>query len=443
MIYDLVDRILTKMSVCSENKRNNIRATILVTKEKRKHQRPIVFELKVDISHLNLKEREALKMFFVEARWLYNDILSTENPFKYDYKNIKVHVLNKDKVKEERELKYLPAKNRQDVLYKLKDSIKGLSVLKKTGKRVGKLKFKSEYNTIDLSQYGVTHKITGRNRIKINGIKRPLRVRGLAQLLKYDNLDYANARLVKKSSGYYIKFTCYKDITSKNIPHFPQMKSPHIGIDMGIKSTITTSNGDKYDISIRESERLKRLSRKMNRQVKGSKNRWKTRINLRKEYESLSNRRKDKANKIVSKLLTENQMVVMQDENIKGWHKGLFGKQVQHSALGNIKAKLKLSKQVIVVRQSFPSTKQCYRCGNSYDIELSERTYCCPVCGLTEDRDVKSAKSLLYEGLSSVNYIKFVPVEYREVTPVETKPLLLVKSEASIVSEAGSLRIHS
>lgn len=430
------------MIKCSVEKRSKIKAAILATKEKRKHQRPLVFELKIDGSKLNIKEREILKMFFVEAKWLYNDILSTEKPFSYDYKNTTVHVLNKDKVPEERTLKYLPAKNRQDVLNKLKDSIKGLSILKKQGKRVGKLKFKSDYTSIELSQYGVTHKLVGKNRIKINGIKRPLLVRGLDQLLKYDNLDYASAKLVKKPSGYYIKFTCFKEITSQNTSLFSKIKSPHIGIDMGIKTTITTSNGDKYDISVRESERLKRLSRKMNKQVKGSKNRYRTRRKLQKEYEHLTNRRKDKANKIVSKLLTENQTVVMQDENIKGWHKGLFGKQVQHSALGNIKAKLKLSKQVIIVRQSFPSTKQCYRCGNSYDIKLSERIYCCPVCNLTEDRDVKSAKSLLYEGLTSVNYIKFVvPVEYREVTPVETKPLLLVsqKQVSSTKQEARDL----
>jgi len=45
----------------------------------------------------------------------------------------------------------------------------------------------------------------------------------------------------------------------------------------------------------------------------------------------------------------------------------------------------------------------------------------------------------LYEGLSSINYTKAVPVEYREVTPVEMKPLLFVNTEASIINEAGSL----
>ena len=401
---------------CSDDKRNKIKEANMLTREKRKSQRPVVFEFKVDYSHLNRLERETLKMYFVEAKWIYNHILTLEDPFKYDYKTKTVNVLNRSKEVETRDLRYLPAKNRQDVLYKLKDSIKGLSALKKKGKPVGKLRFKSEYNSIDLSQYKVTHRIVGKNRIKINGIKRPLIVRGLNQLRKFNGLEYANAKLVMKSSGYYIKLTTYMNITSHNIPQ-PQVK-PDIGIDFGIKTSITTSTGDKYDISIRESERLRRISREMNRRVKGSKNRYKSRIKLRKEYETITNRRRDVANKIVSKLLTANQIVVMQDENIRGWHKGLFGKQVQNSALGTIKSKLTMSKQVIVVDRYFPSTKKCYLCGNKINITLDERIYHCDKCGLTEDRDVKAAKTLLYEGLSSIKY-RILPTDCRELTPVE------------------------
>jgi transposase len=424
------------MKKCSDEKKAKIKQSIIETRDKRRFQRCMVFQLKVDYSHLNKSEREALKMFFIEARWIYNHILSQEKPFDYDYKNNKVLVRNKDKEFEERILKYLPAKNKQDVFKTLLSNIRGLSARKKNGGKVGKLKFKSEYNSIELSQYGTTHRITGRNRIRINGIKKPLIVRGLDQIKS--DYEFANAKLVKKPSGYYIHLSCFRDIKFQEIP---QNIKPSIGLDFGIKTTITTSNGDKYDISIGESERLKRLSRKMNRQIKGSKNRYRTRNLLRKEYEHIANKRQDKANKLVSKVLRENQIVCMQDENIKGWHKGLFGKQVQNSALGTIKNKLIKSKQVILVDRSYPTTKKCYRCGNIVEIGLEERIYNCNKCGLIEDRDVKSAKTALYAGLSSVNS---VPVEYRENTPVEIVPLPEdFKSMASTVSEAGSLRIHS
>ena len=421
------------MSQCSDSKKDKIKQANKETREKRKSQRPIVFELKIDYSHLNKLEQETLKMFFVEAKWLYNDILSDDNPLNYDYKNKTIHILNKDKIQEERILKYLPAKNKQDVIYKLRDSIKGLSVLKKKGKRVGKLKFKSEYNSIELSQYNVTHKIVGKNRVKINGIKRPLLVRGLDQLNKYKDLEYANAKLFKKASGYYIKLTTYLNITSNNIPI---NKKDAIGIDFGIKTSITTSNGEKLNISIGESGHLKKLSRKMNRQVKGSNNRYKTCLKLQKEYERISNKRKDKANKIVHKLLTENQIVCMQDENIKGWHKGWFGKQVQNSALGTIKSKLTLSKQVIVIDRFYPSTKKCYICNNIVNIGLDERVFKCDSCGLVEDRDTKSAKTILFAGLASNNYI---PVEYRKLTPMEIRSSALDFQKASSVVEVGSL----
>ncbi len=60
----------------------------------------------------------------MEAKWIYNHILSTEKPFDYDYKNKKVTVLNKDRELEERTLKYLPAKNLRNVLKTLKCNLK-------------------------------------------------------------------------------------------------------------------------------------------------------------------------------------------------------------------------------------------------------------------------------------------------------------------------------
>ena len=122
--------------------------------------------------------------------------------------------------------------------------------------------------------------------------------------------------------------------------HEKQKNGKEIGLDFGIKTSITTSEGEKIDVSIGESDRVKRLQRKMSRQIKGSNNRRKTINLLRREYLKISNRKKDKANKIVSKLKSYN-CIVIQDEQIASWQKGLFGKQVQHSCLGLVKAKLK------------------------------------------------------------------------------------------------------
>ena len=76
---------------------------------------------------------------------------------------------------------------------------------------------------------------------------------------------------------------------------------------------MTTSEGEKLDVSVGESDRLKRLQREMFRRTKGSNNRYKTIKLIRREYLKLSNRKKDKANKIVSKLKAYS-CIVMQDE---------------------------------------------------------------------------------------------------------------------------------
>lgn len=112
-------------------------------------------------------------------------------------------------------------------------------------------------------------------------------------------------------------------------------------MDFGIKTNITTSEGEKLDVSVEESERLKKLQRKLRNQRKGSNRRYKTIKQIRREYLKLSNKKKDKANKIVHRL-RQYDTIVMQDEQLSEWHrqKGM-SKVVQHSCMGMIKAKLK------------------------------------------------------------------------------------------------------
>ena len=149
--------------------------------------------------------------------------------------------------------------------------------------------------------------------------------------------ELANANLVKKPDGCYLKVTAF--INKENFKE-KQRNGKEIGLDFGIKSNITTSEGGKLDVSVEESERLKKLQKELFRRVKGSNNRYKTIRLIRREYQKLSNRKQDKANKIVSKLKAYDR-IYMQDEQIAGWHKGMFGKQVQHSCMGTVKAKLK------------------------------------------------------------------------------------------------------
>ena len=395
-----------------EIKNQQIKDTLAKTREKRKTQKCIVFELKLDSSHFNLKTKEALKMMFVEAKWLYNFYLSQDDIFKVDCKIDKVTHRDKDGNDVESELKFLPAKYKSSVYEVLKNSIKVLSSAKKKGKKVGKLKFKSQYNSIDLNQYNNTHKIISKNRIKIAGIKQHLKVFGLEQIKP--EYEIANAKLIKKASGYYIKLTCFKFIKEST---FSNEVKPDVGLDFGIKDSIVTSDGKKFKISIEESERLKKLQRKLAKATKGSNNWYKLKIQVQKEYERITNSRNDVGNKIVNFLLTNYSIVYFQDEMIQAWHHGRFGKQVQNSCLGRVKAKLKTSPNAIMIERSFPSTKLCLNCGALNTLSLADRTYKCD-CGYEEDRDIKAAKTILHVGRCKTNY---VPMERRDFKPVENK----------------------
>lgn len=91
---------------------------------------------------------------------------------------------------------------------------------------------------------------------------------------------------------------------------------------------------------------------------------------------------------------------------------------IQYSVLGQIKAKLKNGKRVFVIDKFQPTTKCCYVCGNMIDIKVSERTFNCE-CGLSEDRDIKAAKTILKFGQMKLDLISTVPTEHREFKPVE------------------------
>lgn len=388
-------------------KNNQIRQSLIETRQKRLNQRCLVYELKIDTSKINKKDLSKLKFLFVQCKWLYNYLLNDDiDIFKFDTKTKDIFIYDKDKNKVNKTLD-IPSKISQAIHIQLKQNIKNLKQRKEKGYKIGKLKFKSEYNSIDLSQYGNTHAIKD-NKFRICGFKKLFKVRGLQQIKP--EYELANAKLIQKPSGYYIKLTCFENLTSKRI--FKPIKE--VGLDLGIKTHITTSDNEKINITIEESERLKGLQKKLARQNKSSNNRYKTIQKIRKEYERLSNKKKDKCNKLVNYLCTNYSTIYMQDEMISAWHKGLFGKQVQHTCLGQLKSKLSKQNNVQIIDKSYPTTKLCYNCGTLHkEITLKDREFICPSCNFKQDRDLKAAKTILFIGQCKNTY---VPVERRNTT---------------------------
>ena len=173
---------------------------------------------------------------------------------------------------------------------------------------------------------------------------------------------------------------------------------------MGVSTSLTLSDGTKYDISIEESDRLKKLQAKLVSKQKGSNNRYKLIKKIRKEYIHISNKKNDISNKIVHSILNDNKIIVIQDEQISEWKQdGLYGSKIQHSILGRIKSKLINNDRTIILDKWFPTTKYCRHCGLKVELELKDRIFECPKCKTKEDRDIHAANNMIYFYLHSIN----------------------------------------
>lgn len=342
----------------------------------------------------NKSQQRQLDNYFYEAKCLYNYLLNCSNIFAvHACKVTNIWKLDKDKNKVKLVISYLPAKIRQNVHRNMLSSIKALSADKQAGRSVDRLKFKSEITSLDFDNQSFQ---ISDNKVKLVGFgKQFIRCRGVSQL--EDIVKFRNARLIKKSSGYYLKVCVTKEIAEATT------NGVNVGIDMGIKDNISLSTGEKLNCKLKESVRLKKLSRKYNRMLhingKRTNNSQKVCSQLNREYEGILNRKADFANKLLH-YLDNFDYIVFQDEQLSGW-KNLIGnrKTIQHSCLGTIKQKLKVKcieepERYICLDKWLPTTKCCPQCGTLNNVALENRIYKCD-CGYTADRDVHSANNML------------------------------------------------
>ena len=401
---------------CSEDKKNKIRMTKKDTQLRHSNMVVRCYELKIVERKLNKKQHEELDMLFVEGKWFYNHVLNMKKNGIHLRDINTTHIktvkhFDKDKNPIETELRYLSSQQKQALVQRMISNEKTIrSLVKNKFQNHGSLQFKSELNCIPLKQYGNSYVFKSANKVRISGISGKIRVRTGGQLDDIDEL--ANANLIHKPDGYYLKVTCY--INKDKI--CPLKKNgKEIGLDFGIKTNITTSEGEKLDVSVEESERLKRLQKKMSRQVKGSNRRYKTVKAIRRQYQKLTNRKTDKANKIVH-MLKQYDTIVMQDEQLSEWHKQKgMSKVVQHSCMGMVKSKLMKLDNVIVLDKFIPTTKWCPNCHKLNELSLNDRTYKCD-CGYEQDRDIHAAQNMLnIKNLVEKNIL--VPTEHRGDVP--------------------------
>lgn len=178
-----------------------------------------------------------------------------------------------------------------------------------------------------------------------------------------------------------------------------------IGIDVGIKTFVTTSNGDKFYMPSLSEKNIKRHQRQLAKKIKGSNRYNKERVLLAKSHKKLVNIRDDFQHKLSTKLIRENQTVVVEDLDVKRMVKN---KRLAHSihacAWSGFMFKLEYKanwygRNFRKIGRFDPSSKMC-SCGRiNQNLTLKDRNWTCTSCGETHDRDVLAARNILKFGL--------------------------------------------
>ena len=213
-----------------------------------------------------------------------------------------------------------------------------------------------------------------------------------------------NITIEKSKTNKYYCSICV-DVEQEEYKHTGEV----IGIDLGIKDLVIDSNGNKYEnpkYLNKIEKKIKHLNRLYSKKIKGSKNQEKVRLKLAVAHEKLCNKRKDNLHKITTKLIKENDIICIENLNIKGMTKNHhLAKAIQDASFGTLVSMLKYkaiwhNRQIIEIGRFYPSSKLCHCCGHKMDyMGLEVREWSCPNCGEHHDRDINAAINIMKEGL--------------------------------------------
>ena len=183
-----------------------------------------------------------------------------------------------------------------------------------------------------------------------------------------------------------------------------------VGLDLGIKDIIITSYNEKIENSLSSLEvnkRIKGLQKGLSRCKSGSKNRYKIKLKLQRAYRKLKNIRKYLIHDVTNKLVKENDIIVMEDLNIKGMYQlNSIAKSLTNIPLAEIKRVLEYkckwqNNKLLTINRFYPSSQTCSVCGyqNKKVKNLAIRSWECPKCGSLHDRDINASINIMFEGL--------------------------------------------
>ena len=252
----------------------------------------------------------------------------------------------------------------------------------------------------------------------VTGTGRSARLRIPGQKTKYTINLYRQLRGTPK------KVTIHRDKMSRFTVHFNEEIGPvpakvelatipdekKVGIDLGLKSLIATSDG-KTIPNKRHFQKLQKQLGARQRYVekgtqKGSNGRRKARRMVAKTHRKIKNQRKDFMFKLAKTIVTAYQLIALEDLNIKGLARSALGKYVNYVGWGilvrAIKCKAEEAGALVVEVNPRYTSQECSKCGDVKPKELRQRVHNCALCGLTLDRDVNAARVILARGIATL-----------------------------------------
>lgn len=277
------------------------------------------------------------------------------------------------------------------------DSLTG----KRKGGKVGKPRFRSRRDRRQAMRFtkAARFKITADGRLRLPGI-------GDVKAVWSRDLpsEPTSVTVVKDAAGrYFASFVCEVEPETKPALHAA------VGIDLGLKEFLAGSDGTKVSAPryLRKAERaLKRAQRSLSRKRPGSANRERARAEVARLHAKVADARADFLHKLSSKIIDENQVVVIEDLCVKGLARTRLAKSVHDAGWSMFCAMLEYKaawygREVHRVNRWFPSTRTCSNCFHKGEKRpLHVREWTCTNCQTHHDRDVNAAKVILAAGLA-------------------------------------------
>ena len=182
------------------------------------------------------------------------------------------------------------------------------------------------------------------------------------------------------------------------------------GVDLGVKDFAVTSDGEKIANPrhlARRTRNLARYQRRLARCRNGSANRAKAAAKVARAHRKVRNARTDFLHRASTRLVRENDMVVIEDLHVSGMIRNrTLARAIADCGWGEFRRQLaykceRYGRELVVIDRWYPSSKTCSACGHLLmELSLSTRHWTCPSCGTRHDRDINAAKNILAAGLA-------------------------------------------